>query len=153
MSRLKWLVLLCLVLALAVVAWSSGDALAQAKGPKAEHGKPVTTDDAAAYLGKVTPSEKKAAAEAAKARGMKPGVAGLAPMAAAIPLLGMEGPGGIPHYFGPYGNWAFSPLPRGPIGTLTIDAPGTGYVAGTNVPILDAYGTGSGASVTIATVN
>ena len=41
-----------------------------------------------------------------------------APVAAftpAPPLPGIEGPGGVPHYFGPYGNWAFSPLPRGPV--------------------------------------
>ena len=41
-----------------------------------------------------------------------------APVAAftpAPPLPGIEGPGGVPHYFGPFGNWAFSPLPRGPV--------------------------------------
>ena len=31
-------------------------------------------------------------------------------------------PGGVPHYFGPYGNWAFSPLPKGTrIGAVTVD--------------------------------
>ena len=33
--------------------------------------------------------------------------------ATAPPLPGIEGPGGVPHYFGPYANWAFSPLPKG----------------------------------------
>ncbi|MGB8929769.1 MAG: hypothetical protein WCC48_00815 [Anaeromyxobacteraceae bacterium] len=49
----------------------------------------------------------------------------------------------MPHYFGPYGNWAFSPLPRGAIGTITVDMGGTGYTAPT-VAIRDAFGTGDG---------
>ena len=58
--------------------------------------------------------------------GLLPGVA-----MAAAPLPGIEGPGGVPHYFGPYGNWAFSPLPKGSIGSVTVDAGGTGYAAPT----------------------
>ncbi len=38
-------------------------------------------------------------------------------------------PGGVPHYFGPYGNWAFSPLPKGPVATVTVVDGGTGYSA------------------------
>ena len=67
-----------LILAVAVIAWSSGDALAQRKGPKPEPGKPVTTDDVARYLGKVPPSEQKAAAKRARQLGLKPGIAGFA---------------------------------------------------------------------------
>ncbi len=68
-----------------------------------------------------------------------------APVAAfaAGPLPGIEGPGGVPHYFGPYGNWAYSPLPKGSIGSITVDIGGTGYTAPV-VTILDAYGTGDG---------
>jgi FtsP/CotA-like multicopper oxidase with cupredoxin domain len=54
-------------------------------------------------------------------------------------------PGGIPHYFGPYGNWAYSPLPRGPIGGVEIIDGGTGYTNPT-ITIVDAYGTGTGAT-------
>ena len=43
------------------------------------------------------------------------------------PLPGIEGPGGVPHYFGPYGNWAYSPLPSFGILSATVDSPGTGY--------------------------
>lgn len=68
-------------------------------------------------------------------------------MAQAPILPGIEGPGGVPHYFGPYGNWAFSPLPKGSIGSITVDSGGTGYTDPT-VEILDAYGTGSGATAT-----
>ena len=40
-------------------------------------------------------------------------------------------PGGVPHYFGPYANWANSPMPRGPVGIVTVDAGGAGYIAPT----------------------
>ena len=127
MIKRKFLIFMSLVLAVAIFAWSSGDALAQGQGPKPKPGKPVTKDDAAKYLGKMTPSELKAAAQAAKDRGLKPGKAGTG-LAAATPLPGPEGPGGIPHYYGPYGNWAFSPLPMAMLNaTVTVDAPGSGY--------------------------
>ncbi len=56
-------------------------------------------------------------------------------------------PGGVPHYFGPYANWANSPMPRGPVATVTVDAGGAGYTAPT-VQIVDVYETGSGATAT-----
>ncbi len=57
-------------------------------------------------------------------------------------------PGGIPHYFGPYPNWANSPMPMGSIANITVDDPGRFYLAGAppNVTIADAYFTGSGAT-------
>ena len=86
MSKSKFLIIMSLVLVVAVFAWSSGDALAQAKGTKdvakeevtkdvAAKGK-VTRDDQAKYLGKVTPSEQKAASKRGRQLGLKPGVAG-----------------------------------------------------------------------------
>ena len=54
---------------------------------------------------------------------------------------------GTPHYFGPYGNWAFSPLPKGGVATIAVTSPGTGYVSPV-VTISDVYGTGSGATAT-----
>ena len=56
----------------------------------------------------------------------------------ALPLGGIEGPGGVPHYFGPFGNWAFSPLPKGPVAQVTVVDGGTGYTAPV-VTISDAY--------------
>ena len=125
---------------------------------------------------KMSPAAQKAAARQARALGVKPGVAGRNSLAAtlaapgvagrnslattlaapagtvsalaAAPLPGTEGPGGIPHYFGPYGNWAFSPVPKGGVAAVTILDGGTGY----NNPIIvidDAYGTGG--SFTIPT--
>ena len=78
----------------------------------------------------MTPSEQKAAAKRAKELGVRSGIA----------ELGVQDtrPGGVPHYFGPYGNWAFSPLPRGPIATVTAMSPGSGYTAPV-VTIGDAY--------------
>ncbi len=54
-------------------------------------------------------------------------------------------PGGVPHYFGPYANWANSPMPRGPVATVTVDSGGAGYTA-PNVTIVDVYETGTGAT-------
>jgi FtsP/CotA-like multicopper oxidase with cupredoxin domain len=80
---------------------------------------------------RIAPSEQKAAAKRAAKLGVKPGIAGLTAMgAAAVP-----DPGGVPHYFGPYGNWAFSPLPKGPVGTITLVDGGTGY----NNPVVTIY--------------
>ena len=86
MSKRKILIFISMILAVVVFAWTSGDALAQEKGTKdvakekvlkevAAKGK-VTRDDQAKYLGKVTPSEQKAAAKRARELGLKPGVAG-----------------------------------------------------------------------------
>ncbi|MCJ7796612.1 MAG: hypothetical protein MUQ56_07585, partial [Thermoleophilia bacterium] len=144
MNKRKFLIFTCLMLAVVVLSWGIDQAWAQPKDPKPKN---------KVMEKRLQQQALQAAAKAARARGVKPGVAGLTAYTAGTPLPGIEGPGGIPHYYGPYGNWAFSPLPQGPIGTLTIDAPGTGYVAGTSVPILDAYGTGSGAVVEIAFVN
>ncbi len=109
---------------------------------------------------KAVPSDQKAAQLRARAQGMKPGVAGRNRLAdtlsgastrrrapaASVPLPGIEGPGGIPHYFGPYGNWAFSPLPKGGVAQVTILDGGIGY---TNPLIIidDAYGTGDSFSI------
>jgi hypothetical protein len=85
MSKRKLLIFVSLILAIAVFAWSSGDALAQEKGTKGVANKEVvkgvvkgqvTRDDQAKYLGKKTPSEQKAAAKRARHLGLKPGVAG-----------------------------------------------------------------------------
>jgi len=56
-------------------------------------------------------------------------------------------PLGIPHYFGPYSNYANSPMPRGIIASLTLVSGGSGYVSPA-VVIEDVYNTGSGAAAT-----
>jgi FtsP/CotA-like multicopper oxidase with cupredoxin domain len=57
-------------------------------------------------------------------------------------------PGGIPHYFGPYANWAYSPLPTGSVTGITVTAPGTGYTAPA-VEVTDFYGAGTGVVATV----
>jgi FtsP/CotA-like multicopper oxidase with cupredoxin domain len=125
--------------------------------------------------GRLTTAERKASAKRAANLGLLPGLAGVnapanSPLAVAGakrliaqpqgivkgkaligPSTGIDGPGGIPHYFGPYANWAFSPLPKGSIGSITVDAGGTGYTNPT-VEIQDAYGTATALATATATV-
>ncbi len=143
----------------------SAGAAAQPAAAKATAGdKASPADKIFKDRGKVSPAEQKAAAKRARAKGLLPGVAGkpavkaevgaaaAAPLALAVaPPPGIEGPGGVPHYFGPYGNWAYSPLPMGTIAQLVVVDGGTGYTAPV-VTISDAYGTGSGATATAVVV-
>ncbi|MBI5343562.1 MAG: hypothetical protein HZB63_09700 [Deltaproteobacteria bacterium] len=57
-------------------------------------------------------------------------------------------PGGVPHYFGPYPNWAYSPLPTGSVAIVTLTGGGAGYSAPV-VAIADLYGSGSGATAAV----
>lgn len=91
--------------------------------------------------GRITPQDIQEAAALSKAQGNLPGLAG------ADPSRAVMDPGGIPHYYGPFANYANSPMPKGPIGLVTVDEPGTGYTAPT-VTILDVFATGSGATAT-----
>jgi hypothetical protein len=60
-------------------------------------------------------------------------------------------PGGIPHYFGPYANWANSPMPMGTVSSISVWNT-SGYTAPL-VTITDAYFTGRGATATATVVN
>ncbi len=66
------------------------------------------------------------------------------PMAQAMPA-GPTDETKVPHYYGPYPNWALSQLPGYDITSITVDAGGPGYTTPT-VTISDAAGTGSGAT-------
>ena len=52
----------------------------------------------------------------------------------------------VPHYFGPFANYASSPLPTGPVASVTVENGGSGYSEDANVIIVDVYGTGSEAT-------
>ena len=56
-------------------------------------------------------------------------------------------PYGVPHYFGPYANWAYSPLVSGPVASITLIGGGSGYTA-PSINIIDLYGVGVGATAT-----
>ena len=66
--------------------------------------------------------------------------------AAPVAPLPLAEEGSVPHYFGPFPNYANSPLPRGPLASVALMSGGSGYVAPT-VVVEDVYGTGSGAQV------
>lgn len=89
---------------------------------------------------RVKVADRAAAALRAKSAGHNVGAAG------SINVVNYPG---IPHYFGPYANYANSPAPLGRITSLTLDSGGAGYPADTAVTITDAWGTGSGATATI----
>ncbi len=55
-------------------------------------------------------------------------------------------------YFGIYSNYALSPLPRGPVGVITINNGGFAYNS-PSVYILDFYGAGTGASAGAVTLD
>jgi FtsP/CotA-like multicopper oxidase with cupredoxin domain len=61
-------------------------------------------------------------------------------------------PGGVPHYFGPYPNYAYTKLPLGPITGIKVDTGGSGY-KNPSITIQDVYGTGTGATATATVEN
>ncbi len=130
----KITIFVSLLLALFILDWGIGQGLAQSSGTK-------TRVAAKPSAQKIKPAERRAAAARLK-------------QARSAFLYGKRSvdkavmdPGGIPHYFGPYPNYANSPMPKGPIAALTLNAGGSGYTAPT-VLIADAYGTGTGATAT-----
>jgi FtsP/CotA-like multicopper oxidase with cupredoxin domain len=145
-GRKRWMSVRLILVAALAIAWgiSQGFALSPPNDEK----------ELKFRGGRVTAAEKQAAAKRARALGLKPGVAGLARSSTpgVDPLPPAPDPGGVPHYFGPYGNWAYSPLPRGSITVLTLQNGGSGYTAPT-VTIDDAYGTGSGATASATVAN
>lgn len=83
MKKRILLMLMSALLTFAGLAWSSSDVLA-AKADKAKPAKAsVTRDEVYKKLGKVPPSEQKAAAKRARLLGLEPGIAGRATQAPA----------------------------------------------------------------------
>jgi FtsP/CotA-like multicopper oxidase with cupredoxin domain len=104
---------------------------------------------------RITPAEKQAAGARNTAAGLLPGLAGdgLSSKTAAnhgnlanTPQTSPVDETVIPHYFGPFANYANSPLPTGIIESITVNSPGSGYTSETNVTIVDSYGTGKDAT-------
>jgi hypothetical protein len=141
MNRSKFLIFMSLVLAVAILFWGIDQGRAQSQeavqSPKS-YGS--TRLDNYFRMHRMLHVQRKEAAESFKAAREAALAAG-----ATIAPAAMD-PGGTPHYFGPYPNYANSPLPSGPITGITVDTGGTGYTAPT-VTIEDLYG----ASITPAT--
>lgn len=93
------------------------------------------------YKGKVTPEERKVAAD----RYRQSVQDALATGAMEMPMP--PAPGDPPHYYGPYPNYANSPMPKGPVTDIAVVSGGTGYFAPV-VEIVDLYNTGMGATAT-----
>ncbi len=132
MNKRKFLLVLSIALAVALLSLGTGPGWAQS--PQKKKGKVTRDQTYVEKFKRIAPSLQKKAAQDAAKRGLKPGIAGLT----GIGTLATPDPGGVPHYFGPYGNWAFSPLPAGPVATVTVVDGGTGYTSPT-VTITDAY--------------
>jgi PKD repeat protein/FtsP/CotA-like multicopper oxidase with cupredoxin domain len=105
-----------------------------------------------------TPEQRQAAAEQAKDLGLrldtKVAVTSLTRSAAGHVLdgAGVPVPGGDPDYFGPYPNYANSPMPKGSIASITVDAGGESYSATPTVTISDVYNTNTSLATATATV-
>jgi FtsP/CotA-like multicopper oxidase with cupredoxin domain len=105
---------------------------------------------------RATPEERRAAAERFKEiyRPVRVQSQALA-FAQGVPAAAAAlDPGGVPHYFGPYANWANSPMPRGAIINIAVTDGGSGYaLPNVTVNVTDAYNnTGVTSAVAVATV-
>jgi len=98
------------------------------------------------FKNKITPAERKAAAVLFQQQFQAALAAG------AITATAVADPGGVPHYFGPYPNWANSPMPAGSVASIKLISGGSGYSANTTVTIVDLYGTNTTNATATATV-
>jgi FtsP/CotA-like multicopper oxidase with cupredoxin domain len=126
MNTRRFLISMSVLLAITTLFWGVNRSWAQS---------PKGNKELKYRGGKVTRAEGKAAADRARVLGLRPGVAGLT-------VTQTPDPGGVPHYFGPYGNWAYSPLPKGPVTAVTLTSGGSGY-NNPQATISDVYGTGA----------
>jgi len=142
MHRRKFLLIMILVLVVVALAWpvNQGGAQTPPNGNGNGNGQLKFKD-------KITPAERKAAAD----RFQEQYQAALA--AGTVTATAVPDPGGVPHYFGPYPNWANSPLPKGVIDAITLTNRGSGYTA----PIVEItdlyYGTVPDPATATATVD
>jgi FtsP/CotA-like multicopper oxidase with cupredoxin domain len=150
MNTRKLFIILCMLFAVVTLFWSGTaqsqtDTKADTKvtQDKAQDNSVVRTD---AEDGKDR-LKKKMALHAERIAAAKRFKEIVAATAGGITTAAVLDPGGIPHYFGPYPNYANSPLPKGPIAQVTVDYGGSGYTAPT-VTITDVYEVGSGATAT-----
>jgi FtsP/CotA-like multicopper oxidase with cupredoxin domain len=125
-----------MTLVLALLFWGAGPVIA--KDTPAGNGK----GNVYGKMRSTTMAQRKAAAANNKAAGMQLGV-GATPALAPVP-------GGTPDYFGPYPNYANSPVPMGPVGVITVLTSGSGYTAPV-VDITDAYNPAAAGATASAT--
>jgi FtsP/CotA-like multicopper oxidase with cupredoxin domain len=138
--RVIWLV----AIMIAALTFAGGDGLRAQSGGAGARQQPMP---------KMTNAQRRAAADRAKAARAAKAVTTTsrlstsALVAAAVAPL----PGGTPDYFGPYSNYANSPLPSGPM-TITIASGGAFYSAVPVVTIADVVGVGPTVTTTATVV-
>ena len=101
---------------------------------------PVLTQEAPGQMkfkNKITPEERTAAADLFQQQFQAALTEGTIAITASLTPADAD-PGGTPHYFGPYPNWANSPLPKGVIASVEVTNGGSGYTTA-NVEITDLY--------------
>ena len=140
MHRRRFLALLIAVVAAAALTWGvvQSSAAAQKVVKNVSHEK--TIPPLHVHKGHVTNADRKAAAARAAALRASAVKAG---KAVYTPTLN---PNATPDYFGTTPNFANSPLPTGPIGSITVLDQGKGYGKSATVTISDiSWGSGRGA--------
>lgn len=110
----------------------------------AAQGEPDQKANGLVYKEKITPADQKAAGKKFKEQG---GVTAAAAALVTDPATGYL----TPDYFAD-ANWAYSPLPGGSIGSVTVISGGSGYSAAPIVTITDVYGPGTGATASATVV-
>jgi len=138
-SKRFFTLLLNLLLAFGLIVGMSGFTPAKTQLVQ-EPPPPIVVDGQYLKEGRITAGDIQAAALAARRNGVLPGLAGNQ----GLGLSAVMTPDAQAHFYGPFANYANSPMPKGPISYITVEDPGTGYTAAT-VTILDVYDTGSGA--------
>ena len=139
MSRRRRSSMLGAALALTAALWCVVPSLASSqKAAKTAASHAVVVPPLHAHHGRITNTDRKAAAARAAALGLMPG--GAAKQGAAAKATG------VPDYFGTIPNYANSPPPVGPIGSIMVMHRGSGYGKSVTVKITDiSWGSGSGA--------
>jgi FtsP/CotA-like multicopper oxidase with cupredoxin domain len=146
-SKRRRPILLGIALALTAALWGVAPSLAGNRPTAVKAvSHAVVVPPLHVHHGRITNADRKAAAARAAALGLTPGgTAKIRAVAAAT---------GVPDYFGTIPNYANSPLPAGPIGSIMVMHRGSGYGTSVTVQITDiSWGSGSGAQATATVVS
>ncbi|RFT14712.1 MAG: Multicopper oxidase [Candidatus Saccharicenans subterraneus] len=121
MMRKKLAILISLLFLLAVLPW--GVEMARAKQTK---GKPALAPQSRLKAKFELNAQRKAAAVRFKQL-RSTGRAKTGTLKTMATAMAMMEPGAAPHYFGPYPNYANSPMPKGSVAGIVVEAGGGGY--------------------------
>ena len=152
MGKKKWVILLSMLMAGISLGWGTAKTAGRPSAPTVPRRRRQPRGQAGAHQSSSTcrrcdapPPAVQTTPRPRAGQGVAKGTL-LARRGRAVAPLPLAPVGSVPHYFGPFPNYASSPVPRGPIASAVLMYGGTGYVAPT-VVVEDVYGTGSGAQV------